>query len=107
MDSFVPMLLIGMFFLGAAQLLWALIHAATSKYLEIRKHFLYYFIGVGVYFIILATLANVIDHSSESIFFIIHFFGGAGTLALYHVWIVIHSLRLGESKHEVIPSEMI
>lgn len=77
-----------MFFLGAIQLLWAVIHPIVTKIDSVRKHFIYYWIGVFAYFTIMAVWINVANRLGDSNLFIAYFFLGAWSLAIYHFGII-------------------
>jgi hypothetical protein len=81
-------LLIMMFFLGAFQLIWAIIHPIVTKYKSVRKHFGYYWIGVFAYFSILTILLNSFSRLESNHFFHAFFFLGAFGLAAYHFGII-------------------
>lgn len=93
-------LLIIMFFLGAFQLIWAIIHPIVTKYSSVRKHFAFYWIGVFVYFGLLALMIEFVPRADSSNLFLAYFFTGAWGLALYHFGIIFsdgwHSKEIEE-----------
>jgi hypothetical protein len=95
MGTVVYFILIFMFFLGIIQVAWALIQAIITRNKRVRKHFLYYFGGVGIYFLILAMIDSNYDYDYP-VMAGVHFFGGAAALAIYHVYIVGLSWNLRE-----------
>ena len=91
------LLLIFMFFLGIAQVLWAIIHAIATRNPETFKHFGFYGAGVILYFLILWVMGAVAGMTPEDPLALIHFFGGAFFLAVYHVYIVATSRPVDQS----------
>jgi hypothetical protein len=93
MNDFITTLFTSMLLLGITQILWALIHMENTQYEAIRRHFGNYFIGVGIYIILLIGLAVLAsyDRRLDALAYS-HFFGSALGLALYHLGIVAASL---------------
>ena len=86
--------LIFMFFLGCVQVIWAIIHSIATAHARVRNHFLYYLGGVVMYFVILFMLGWGGDDRISSPVFLIHFFGSAGALCSYHIYIVLVALKV-------------
>ena len=85
-----------MFLLGWIQVIWALIQMGVTKSPTVRRHFGYYFLGVGAYFILLILLEILLPMAPKSHILVeIHFFGSAFGLAIYHAFIVGMSVWLG------------
>ena len=85
-------ILLLMLVLGPVQVIWAFIHVAFTKDDNTRRRFGYYFIGVGIYFAVLIPMwySFNIWHSDPLV--AIHFYGGAWSLAIYHIYIVAKSI---------------
>jgi hypothetical protein len=83
------LLLIFMFFLGATQLIWALVALIVTPHRMVRRHVTFYFIGVAAYFSVLFSLGNLYDQIEHSVPYIIFFVGGAFALAIYHMLIML------------------
>ena len=103
MDSMVVLII--MFFLGFAQLIWAVFHASMTSIPQVKKHFINYFVGVVIYFIAVIGF-GAITIESQILFtgFLLLFFGGAFGLAGYHFFIVSMSLWLGWPRNVKKPS---
>ncbi|MEY3443888.1 MAG: hypothetical protein RLZZ519_2169 [Bacteroidota bacterium] len=94
-----------MFFLGWIHVIWALIQMGVTNLPIVRRHFAYYFLGVGAYFILLFLLGMLLPMAPENhILFEIHFFGSAFGLAIYHFVIVVMSVWLGFKDPAAVPT---
>jgi hypothetical protein len=96
MYAFSMELLLLMFVLGFAQLIWAFIHMATTANDTTQKHYAIYFAGVVIYFIVLFVLLQLENNFYGFEFWRkVHFVGTAFALALYHFGILCANVRLG------------
>lgn len=89
MDSFLALLLVTMFFVGAAQVLSTPLVALLTKNDVVRRHLGVYTVGVILYFIGLALFQVTHPHMIRPTpLFVFYFFVGALGLAWYHIKIV-------------------
>lgn len=82
------LILLLMLLLGPTQVIWAIIHMAVSEDLNTKRRFGYYLIGVGLYFAALIPMWSSLAGLEHEPLFALHFFGGAWSLAIYHIYIV-------------------
>lgn len=80
--------------IGVVQVVWALIHLCVTRQSEVRNHFLIYGGGVIGYFLIWWLMFDYGGSTEAEPLFLVHFFGGASILCVYHIWIVVKSFQL-------------
>ena len=95
MDNLVIYILLAMLIVGSFQMVSAGILMQMTTLKEVRRHFEFYFLGVAVYAVLmLMGYMGSVVWEQYSWVALIHFFGGACFLALYHFVILAMGFRL-------------
>lgn len=88
MGAFIIIILLLMIPIGAFQVISAIVIAIVTRKPQLREHFMYYLIGVGIYAILLYPIGLTVDVFGP-FYFCAYFFAGAFGLMIYHFSIFI------------------